>query len=226
MRRAVRLAVLGEGRAPAHVALRRAPAVRSPARSLLATWRSAGAGLVLLAAGGCSFSSEAHPVFEKDGMRAEGPTAVGILFESIRGDETFLGMSNDMFRRRPRPLPRFCVQLAPQAPPVTTDALTLEFGSRWLVPKVLAPEEGAWLHREHTIFAGRGIWVVFRSGTNELVGLSVGTPREGAPQARVGPPSCARLHAFPLTRAELVDVLGTPDYEGWQRSEGNLLLTF
>lgn len=181
-------------------------------------------GLIML--GGCYFSTEAHPVFEKDGMRAEGANAVGVLSGSARGDETYLGMSNDMFRRRPRPLPRFCIRLTPAAPPVTTDVLTLDFVSRWLTRKDLAPEEGAWLHRDHTVFAGRGIQVVFRAGTSELVGLLVGTPPTGESEASVGPSSCERLHVFPLSRGELVDVLGEPDYEGWQRSEGNLLLTF
>jgi hypothetical protein len=165
----------------------------------------------LLGLAGCYASSEAHPVFEKDGMRAEGPNATGVFTDAIRGDETFLGMSNDMFRRRPRPLPRFCVQLSPEAPPTTTDALTRDFVARWLPHKVLKPEEGALIHRDHDVFMADG--------------LLVGTPQSAvADAARVGPPSCSPLYAFPLTRAQLIEVLGEPDYEGWQRGEGNLLL--
>ncbi len=188
--------------------------------------RTIAAAAALLLLGGCYFSTEAHPVFEKDGMRAEGANAVGVLSGAARGDEIYLGMSNDLFRRHPRPLPRFCIQLTPEAPKVTTDALTLDFVSRWLTRKHLAPEEGAFLHREHKVYAGSGVQVVFRAGTSELVGVVIGRTESGADGARVGPAGCTRLHAFPMSRAELVDVLGEPDYEGRQRSEGNLLLTF
>jgi hypothetical protein len=48
---------------------------------------------------------------------------------------------------------------------------------------------------------------------------------------RIGPASCTALHALPLRRAELVELFGAADWEGWTRGEGsdaaaNLLILF
>ncbi len=188
----------------------------------------------LLALAGCTFSTLAYPVFQKSGMEARGPERIGVLRRAPRGDETYTALGRSPFEaRRALPaIPNFCIQLLPAAPPMATDALTPEFASHWLARWSPSAEDRArgvteGMYPGQAVFTGNGCILAFDQRTARLAWILIGEtdlgalpPAEMAP--RVGPADCGHLYAFPLGRAQLLEILGEPEWEGWTRGPENL----
>ena len=190
-----------------------------------------------IALSACFASSLAYPAFEKQGVVATGAYAEGVVRASLHGDEQFLVLQGfddvDLLGRpRERPPLDFCVRLTPEAPPTRTGALTPELAARWIAPWVPTPDEirrglGD-AFRGQRVFSGPGVFLAFDAESRRLRTLLIG---HGDPSAlpapesapRAGPPDCSRLYAPPFSRAQLVDILGEPDWEGWRRDVENML---
>jgi len=202
-----------------------------PGRTVRTRFCGAVALTSAIALGACLAYSLAYPAFEKQGVVATGAYAEGVVRSSLRGDEQFLVLQGfddvDLLGRpRKRPPLDFCVRLTPAAPPTQTGALTPEVAARWIASWVPTPDEirrglGDFF-RGQRVFSGPGVFLAFDAESGRLRTLLIG---HGDPSAlpapesapRAGPSDCSRLYAPPFSRAQLVDILGEPDWEGWRR---------
>jgi len=191
---------------------------------------------LLIGLSSCTISTAAYPVFEKGGIEARGADTQGVFRQAPHGDETFSVLGTNLFARRNSVIPGFCIQLTPSAAPTPIDALTAEFVSRWLtrwVPTAADRARGVSerLYPEQEVFAGSSCVLAFDTRDGKLRWITVGEVDPSAlPSAsvgpRIGPRSCDHLYALPLSRAQLVEVFGEPEWEGWRRGPENLLILF
>ncbi|UZD65753.1 hypothetical protein [Marinobacter sp. AN1] len=106
------------------------------------------------------------------------------------------------------------LRLSPDSPPVSIGALRPQQVARYLPPFVPPPQwPDSWKQksRENDAYTGGGFHIVFREGRL----LSVGICSHCAGQREepvVGTPDGQHWYALPLTRQQVIDVFGHPDW--------------
>lgn len=133
----------------------------------------------------------------------------------------------DFFRLWPgacpdTPMPAFCLRLHPGGPTIRSDEMTEKLVSKYLPasdPASCLPKSIRHKAKNDVRYSGDGFSATYRSGKLNFIYLGdkkfdMASCKEiSTPPAVIGPDSCERFYSLPLTRAQFVDVFGSPDKE-------------
>jgi hypothetical protein len=132
-----------------------------------------------------------------------------------RPEPLYYLMRMDLSNSKPAETPAFSLKLSENGPPVPWNHLTADTVSAHLpkfVPPPVWPKEWKAEAAKRDAYEGAGYYIAFRDGRLEYLGLCSHCGKDfPEPAPGIGPPDGSIFFRLPVTKEQLVRVVGEPD---------------